>query len=375
MKKSMTMMLVAVVVFFGALFGWKSFVSMQMQKQMQAMGMPPVTVSATTAVSASWAPTIKAVGSLRAAQGVDVTPQIAGLVVGLHFDSGDSVEAGDLLVQQYTADEQAQLEGLVAERRLAELNLERTQELFSDKITSKFDFDTSTSALERAQAEEEALRLKIEKRSVRAPFAGQLGIRKIDLGQYIEPGDIIARLEARELILVDFPVPQRRLASLHLNQTVFVEMDAWPGRRFPGVINAIEPRVERETRNIRVRAVVENAQGVLVPGMFAQIEIQLPKQEKVVTVPQSAITFSPYGDSVYVIESVVDEQGQTQQSAVNTFIVAGATRGDQVAISSGLEEGAMVVTSGQQKLRNGIFVNIDNTVAVSNDPNPITVNN
>jgi membrane fusion protein (multidrug efflux system) len=371
----MIKMLALTALFFGGIFGWKMFVGMQIQKQMQSMPPPVATVSAVQLSAETWTPIIKAVGSLRTARGVDVTPQDGGLVTELHFDSGDWVKSGQLLVQQYIADEQAQLDGLIAAREFAELNFQRNQNLIEENLVSEFDFDASQTEVQRTKAAETNLRLRIKKKSIRAPFAGQLGIRKIDLGQHIEPGDTIARLEARNQMLVDFPVPQREFGRLSLQQAITVYVDAWPGREFPGVIKAIEPQVERETRNIRLRGLLNNPDGDLVPGMFAQIDIKLPKAEQVVTAPQSAITYSPYGDSVYVIEEVVDESGVTRQQVSNTFVVTGTKRGDQVAVVSGLEAGTRVVTSGQQKLRNGMYVNVDNSVGVSNDPSPSPANN
>jgi membrane fusion protein, multidrug efflux system len=375
MSRTMIKMLALTALFFGGIFGWKMFVGMQIQKQMQSMPPPVATVSVVQLSAETWTPIIKAVGSLRTARGVDVTPQDPGLVTELHFDSGDWVKSGQLLVQQYIADEQAQLDGLIAAREFAELNFQRNQNLIAENLVSEFDLDASQTEVQRAKAAETNLRLRIKKKSIRAPFAGQLGIRKIDLGQHIEPGDTIARLEARNQMLVDFPVPQRELGRLSLQQVITVYVDAWPGRAFPGVIKAIEPQVERETRNIRLRGLLNNPDGDLVPGMFAQIDIKLPKAEQVVTAPQSAITYSPYGDSIYVVEEVVDESGVTRQQVSNTFVVTGTKRGDQVAVVSGLEAGARVVTSGQQKLRNGAYVNVDNSVGVSNDPSPSPANN
>jgi membrane fusion protein (multidrug efflux system) len=375
MSRTMIKMLALTALFFGGIFGWKMFVGMQIQKQMQSMPPPVATVSAVQLSAETWTPIIKAVGSLRTARGVDVTPQEGGLVTELHFDSGDWVKSGQLLVQQYIADEQAQLDGLIAAREFAELNFQRNQNLIEENLVSEFDFDASQTEVQRTKAAETNLRLRIKKKSIRAPFAGQLGIRKIDLGQHIEPGDTIARLETRNQMLVDFPVPQREFGRLSLQQAITVYVDAWPGREFPGVIKAIEPQVERETRNIRLRGLLNNPDGDLVPGMFAQIDIKLPKAEQVVTAPQSAITYSPYGDSVYVIEEVVDESGVTRQQVSNTFVVTGTKRGDQVAVVSGLEAGTRVVTSGQQKLRNGVYVNVDNSVGVSNDPSPSPANN
>ena len=375
MRRPMLYMLAATGLFFGALFGWKAYVARTNQAAMAATSFPPVTVSTTSATLESWTPSIAAVGSLRASRGVDVTAQVAGLVTAIEFESGSAVGAGDLLVQQYVADERAQLDGLVAERKLAEINLSRARELIKDKLISTFDMDVRKTDLQRTRAAEDDLRLKITQKSIRAPFAGQLGIRQVDVGQYIEPGDPIVRLEARDQIVVDFPVPQQQFSKLRVKQPVSVHVDSWPGLAFPGAISAIEPQVERDTRNIRVRAVIDNPEGKLLPGMFARIDIELPTRDNVITVPHAAVTHSPYGDAVFVVDEQTDEAGQQVLRVTNTVVVTGATRGDQVAIDSGLSEGATIVTAGQQKLRNGSVVVVDNTVPVSNSASPEADNN
>ncbi len=377
MRRPMILMLVVTTAFFAAVFGWKAFVGYQMDQSMQNMQMPAVTVSTAEVVASSWTPEISAVGTLRAQRGVDVTAQAAGQIVALHFDSGDRVSAGDLLVQQYTADDLARLEGLVAAAELAERNVQRAEELRAKNLISEFDVDSRNTELRVARAVEAELRLSIEQRAIRAPFTGRLGLRKVDIGQYIEPGDALARLEASDLIYLDFPVPQRRLGALSLGQSVEVSVDAWPETRFAGVVSAIEPQVERETRNVLVRAEIDNRDGRLAPGMFARADVQLETQQNVLTVPQSAIVYSPYGDAVYaVVEGAPqgDQAGSTL-TVVNTFVVTGSTRGDQIAIESGLQAGMTVVTAGQQKLRNGARVVINNTVPVGNDPDPTPANN
>lgn len=377
MRRPMILMLLVTAAFFAAVFGWKAFVGYQMGQSMQNMQMPAVTVSTAEVVASSWTPEISAVGTLRAQRGVDVTAQAAGQIVALHFDSGDRVAAGDLLVQQYTADDLARLEGLIAATELAERNVQRAEELRAKNLISEFDVDSRNTELRVARAVEAELRLSIEQRAIRAPFAGRLGLRKVNIGQYIEPGDAIARLEASDVIYLDFPVPQRRLGALSLGQSVEVSVDAWPETRFAGVIRAIEPQVERETRNVLVRAEIDNRDGRLAPGMFARADVQLEMQQDVLTVPQSAIVYSPYGDAVYaVVEGAPqgDQEGSTL-TVVNTFVVTGPTRGDQIAIESGLQAGMTVVTAGQQKLRNGARVVINNTVPVGNDPDPTPANN
>ncbi|MEZ5565457.1 MAG: efflux RND transporter periplasmic adaptor subunit [Gammaproteobacteria bacterium] len=375
MRRPMLYMLIAVGLFFGALFGWKAFIGAQIKAAMAAATFPPVTVSTTKSTAETWTPAISAVGSLRAEQGVDVTSQVAGQITAIHFESGSSMAAGDLLVELYSADEKAQLNGLVADRKLAETNLSRTRDLIKEKLVSQFDLDTRINDLERARAAEDNLRLKIRQKSIRAPFAGRVGIRQVDLGQYIQPGNPIVRLESRDRMLVDFPVAQQQLPNLRVDQPVVVRVDTWPGETFRGAIRAIEPAVDRDTRNIRARAVVNNTDGKLLPGMFARIEIELPVSDNVVTVPQAAILHSPFGDAVFVVEQGKDKDGKPQLTVANTRVVTGARRGDQVAISSGLKAGTTVVTAGLQKLRNGSVVVVDNSVPVSNQPAPTPDNN
>ena len=375
MKRPMLIMLAATGLFFGALFGWKAYQNAQSQAAMATMQFPPVTVSTISATTETWTPVIPAVGSLRASRGVDVTAQVAGQITAINFESGSPVAAGTLLVQQYAADEQARLEGLIAERKLAEINVTRARGLYAEKLISAFDRDVRETDLQRARAAEDDLRLKIAQKSIRAPFSGVLGIRQVDIGQYIEPGDPIVRLEGREKMVVDFPVPQQQLRNLRVKQPVAVQVDAWPGQPFRGAIEALEPQVDRDTRNIRVRAVVDNPEGKLLPGMFARIDIALPVRDQVVTIPHAAVTHSPYGDAVFVVTEKKNAAGQAELRVTNTAVVTGATRGDQIAISSGLPAGATIVTAGQQKLRNGSLVVVDNKVPVSNSPSPAPDNN
>ena len=374
MTRRMLTMLALTALAFGGIFGWKAYTGLQMQKNMQAGGSPPVTVSTAVAIETSWATSIPSTGSLRAQQGVNVTPQVAGIITQLFFESGATVKAGERLAQQYSADEEARLVGLVAETRLAELNFERARELLPKNLISRFDFDATETSLERARSAEQNLRLTIAQKTIRAPFSGRLGIRQVDVGQYIEPGDTLVRLENTEQMLVDFPVSQRYISQLFVGQPITAIVDAWPNKRFAGSVSAIEPQVSATTRNVKVQGVLDNPGNRLVPGMFVRIEVALRSQENVVTVPKAAVTYSPYGDSVYVVRpNPAGDAGA--QIAESVSVVTGPSRGDQVAIESGLKAGMVVVTSGQQKLRNDAPVIVDNTVAVSNQPAPAADNN
>jgi membrane fusion protein (multidrug efflux system) len=375
MFKQMTVMLFVVGVFFGGLFGWKAYQTYQTEQRLSNQPMPAVTVSTTVASVENWTPIIPSVGSLRASQGVDITAQEAGVITALRFESGAKVRQGDLLAQQYVADEQARLEALEADVKLAELNLERALDLLEKNLISQFDYDTRKTDRDRVAAEARSVRLIIEKKSIRAPFSGRIGIRQVNLGQYLEPGDSIVRLEAVDKMLVDFPVPQRFVSRLREGQPLMIRVDAWPGKDFHGRISAIAPQIRAATRDVRVEGIIGNEAEQLLPGMFVEVGIQLPVREEVVTLPQSAITFSPYGDSVFAVEEATDANGEVMFVAIGTSVETGETRGDQVAILSGVRPGDTVVTAGQIKLREGTRVLIDNSVLVSNQPASTPENN
>lgn len=375
MIKRMIIMLTAVGIFFGAVFGWKAFDAYQADKLMSSRPPAVVTVSTAVASSDTWTPVIPSVGTLRASQGVDITVQEAGIVTELRFDSGAEVTAGQVIAQQYVDDERARLAALEADVRLAELNLTRARDLLKKDLNSQFDYDTRKTDRDRAVAEARSVRLFIEKKTIRAPFSGRIGIRQVDLGEYLQPGDPIVRLEALDQMLVDFPVPQRSMGLLYTGQPLVIRVDAWPGREFDGTITAIAPQVRSHTRDLRLEGLIDNEAGQLLPGMFVEVEIQLAVMEEVVTIPQSAITFSPYGDSVFAIGTTTDTYGDPVLVAENIFVTTGETRADQVAILSGIAVGDTVITAGQIKLRDGARVRVDNSVQVSNQASSIPANN
>jgi len=366
MTKRMILMLLAAGIFFGGVFGWKAWTGYQTGLMMSGRAIPPVVVSTTIATTETWSPVIDSVGTLRASQGVDITAREAGMITELRFASGARVAAGDVLAQQYVDDERAQLAALEADVRLAELNLGRSQDLLNKSLNSQFEYDTRKTDRDRAVAQSRNVRLAIEKKTIRAPFAGRLGIRQVDLGEYVEPGDLIVRLEALDTILVDFPVPQQSIGLVRVGQSLTLRVDAYPGKEFSGQVTAISPQVRSQTRDVRLEGLVDNETEALLPGMFAEVATRLPVQEEIVTLPQSTITYSPYGDSVYAVRETTDENGETVLTADTVFVQTGDTRGDQIAIVSGVMTGDRIVTAGQIKLRNGARVVIDNSVPVSN---------
>jgi membrane fusion protein (multidrug efflux system) len=366
MAKRMLLMLIAVGLFFGGVFGWKAFVARQKQAEMAAKGPPVATVSTAAVVAGDWVPTLRSVATLRSAQSVDVTAQVDGQVTKLYFDSGDAVATGTLLVQQYVADDQAQLKALQADLRLAEIELQRIRQLVREELVPQSELDSATSRLDRVRAEVESLEIAIGKKSIRAPFAGRLGIRQIDLGQFIEPGDPIVRLEALDRLYADFKLPQQALPRVNVKQPVRITADAWPGAEFTGEITAIEPAVDAATRNVSLRAEIVNQDGRLRPGMFVEIQVALPERRDVLLVPQTALTFSPFGNSVYVVEGTDEDI-----VARNVYVNVGQTRGDLVEVMDGLMPGQQIVTSGQLKLRDGARINVDNSVAINANATPL----
>jgi membrane fusion protein (multidrug efflux system) len=264
------------------------------------------------------------------------------------------------------ADDQAQLKALQADLRLAEIELQRIRQLVREELVPQSELDSATSRLDRVRAEVESLEIAIGKKSIRAPFAGRLGIRQIDLGQFIEPGDPIVRLEALDRLYADFKLPQQALPRVNVKQPVRITADAWPGAEFTGEITAIEPAVDAATRNVSLRAEIVNQDGRLRPGMFVEIQVALPERRDVLLVPQTALTFSPFGNSVYVVEGTDEDI-----VARNVYVNVGQTRGDLVEVMDGLMPGQQIVTSGQLKLRDGARINVDNSVAINANATPL----
>ncbi|HOP17067.1 MAG: efflux RND transporter periplasmic adaptor subunit [Chromatiaceae bacterium] len=355
----MRLILVALVLagLFGGIFGWKQHTAQQMAAA-QAAGLPPPVIAATTVRRESWQPYIQVVGSLVAIAGIEVTSEVSGQVSAIHVSSGEPVDQGDLLVELDDKTDQAQLKGLLAERALARLKYERLAALIRDKSVSKSDYDEARVMLDAADAAVTAQQALVEKKRIRAPFDGRLGIRRIDVGEYLTPGAAIVPLEKLDPIFADFSLPERELARIKVAQTVEIKVQAYPEARFSGQIRAIDPGVNIGSRSFRVRAELENPGQQLRPGMFADVRVLLPQQQDVVTVPDTAISYAPYGDSVFVIE---DKDGQSV--VTRRQIETGPTRDGRVSVSSGLEVGEKVVSAGHNKLRNGQAVAIDSRPA------------
>ena len=374
MAKRMAIMLVIVGVLFGGIFGYQAFTARMIKKFMSSAPVPPVAVSAVKAAYQTWQLRLNAVGSLRALRGIDVTSEISGLVQTLHFKSGDEVRTGQLLVQLNADADRAQLQALEAAAELAQTVFERDQKQFAVKAVSQATLDTDAADLKTRRAQVAQQKAIVDKKSIRAPFSGQLGISTVNTGQYINPGDKIVTLQSLDAIYADFYLPQQNLSLITLGQAVSITTDTYPGRTFNGKVTAINPKVDSNTRNFLVEAVIDNSGHKLLPGMYATVEVRSGKAQQYLTLPKAAVTYNPYGETVYLIE----EKGKTKDSkpalfAKQTFINMGPSRGDQVAIIKGVKAGDQVVTSGQLKLKSGSPVIINNQVQPLNDAAPAPV--
>jgi membrane fusion protein, multidrug efflux system len=374
MTKRMTFMLIAVGLVFGGVFGFQIFMKTMIKQFMSTMPQPAQTVSTVTAAMQEWQPQIEAVGSLRAVNGADLAFEVSGIVKELHFNSGDDVAAGDILLTLRADDDIAKLAALQATRALSEINHQRDQEQFKIKAVSQATLDSDAANVKNNKAQVAEQEAVVAKKTLRAPFAGHLGVRAVDIGQYISAGTTVVTLQALDPIYADFFLPQQALNQIQLEQAVTIKVDTYPNRDFAGTITAINPKVDPATRNVQVRATLNNPDRRLLPGMYATVNIAAGEKQRYVTLPQTAVTYNPYGETVYLVEDKgADPQSQPQLTARQVFVTAGSRRGDQVAIVTGVEEGQTVVTAGQIKLRNGSPVKIDNTIRPTADADPVPI--
>jgi membrane fusion protein (multidrug efflux system) len=352
-----------------SVFGIKA---LQIRKMMSTpMVMPPTTVSSVTVKEEDWAPALSAVGSISAVQGAVISTELGGVVSQIAFENGGVAKAGDLLVQLDASAEEAQLKSAEADLELARSDLERSRELAGRKVISKAEIDAAESKFKQKQGVVEQMRSMISKKTVRAPFDGQLGIRQVNIGQMINAGQQVVPLTSLDPVFADFALPQQYLGQLTPGLEVHVTTDALPGRVFNGKLTAINSMVDSSTRNIMLQATLENGDHALRPGMFAKAEVTLPQKHKALVVPGSAISYAPFGDSVFVIEKKKDEKtGKESQVIRQQFVRVGEARGDLVAITQGLKAGETVVSTGVFKLRNGMAVTINNDLAPNPQVNP-----
>jgi membrane fusion protein (multidrug efflux system) len=381
-----------IVVVAGGLFGynlWKTI------SGFKAMANPKQTVSAMQVAAQPWRDRVQAVGSLHAVRGADLSAEVAGVVDAIHFESGADVKAGAVLIELRAGEDRAKLASLKAAADLAASVQKRNRLQFEAKIISQAQLDTDEATFKGALAQVAEQQALVDKKIIRAPFAGHLGIRAVDEGQFVAVGNKLVTLQDLDPIHVDFSLPQQKLAAIKVGQAVNLTTDIYPDKQFAGKIAAIDPAVNVETRSVQVRATLKNPERKLLPGMFARVDIEVGEQQNHLTLPQTAIAYNPYGETVYVIttaaqlekeqraEQTTDAQGTAEAKeqkldaeagkqlvAKQVFVTTGAKRGDQVAIIKGIKAGDQVVTSGQLKLRNGAPIVINNKVLPSNNPTP-----
>jgi membrane fusion protein (multidrug efflux system) len=361
MKKKILFAIIGVVVLAVILGGIKGLqINRMIAQQRQLM---TETVTTAVAHTEAWESLLTSVASLVAVQGVMVSAEMAGKVVHIAFEPGTMVKAGDLLVQQDTAAENAQLRSAEATVALTKLSLERSRKLLSQKTSSQSEYDNADAQYKQAVAQADNIRAVIAKKTIRAPFAGVLGIRLVNLGQILSAGDAIVSLQALDPIFVNFSLPQQQLSRIQPGLTVRVKTDALPGEIIEGKITAINPQVESSTRNIMVQATVANTQHRLRPGMFVNATVLLPEQDTVLVIPGTAVLSAPYSDSVFIVENDAKDKSSTPAKIVRQqFVRLGERRGDFIAVITGVKQGEIVVSTGVFKLRNGQAVAVDNTL-------------
>jgi membrane fusion protein (multidrug efflux system) len=374
MFKRMLVTLAAPIAIVAAL-GFVKFKQIQTAiAQGAAFKMPPEAVTTIVAARDTWPSTLTAIGTVAPVHGVTVSADLPGVVDRIAFESGQSVRGGDVIAVLDTRQERAQLAAADAQRELARLSFDRMQGLLNEKVVSRAEFDHATADQRQAEARMGEITATIARKTIRAPFSGVLGIRHANLGQYLSAGDPLVTLESLNPIYVNFGVPQQSAGQMRAGREVRVTSDGPSPIDVSGRVTAVDSIVDEKTRNVQVQATFANANGALRPGMFVQTEIVLGSGQAVIVLPASAISYAPYGDSVFVVSDIKGDGGQTYKGVRQQFVTVGGTRGDQVAIISGLKPSDEVVTSGVFKLRNGAPVFVNNKITPGNDPKPTPEN-
>jgi membrane fusion protein (multidrug efflux system) len=366
-----TIILVGViVVIVGLIFGFKIFIGGKIKEGMAKQAGAPQTVSTMTAKLDDWQIQASAVGSTRAVHGVDITTELAGLVRDLKFKNGDEVKAGQVLVELNTDSDLATLHSLQANADLAKVVLNRDKQQLAAEAIAQAQVDNDVADLKSKEAQVASQQATIDKKIIRAPFSGKLGISTVNPGQYINPGDKIVTLQSIDPIYVDFTLPQQALASVQIGQTVTVTTDTYPGVNFPGKLTAIDPKIDTATRNVSLEATFPNPKRQLFPGMFGHVMVANGGPQRYITLPQTAITYNAYGSTVFIAQSTKASDGSDHLTAQQVFVTTGPVRGDQIAVLKGIKEGDQVVTTGQLKLFNGAAMVVDNSIPPANDQSP-----
>jgi membrane fusion protein, multidrug efflux system len=370
MAKRMILMLAALI----ALLGGLGFVKYRQVEAGIAMAasfqLPPTAVTTVVARRETWPSTLSVIGTAAAIQGVTVSADLPGTIDKIHFESGQWVREGDVLVELDTRQERAQLANLEAQRDLARVNFDRAQELVKAGVISRSDYDNASAQQKATEAQVGDIRAAIARKTIHAPFSGVLGIRQVSLGQYLAAGQAIVSLQSLSPIYVNFGVPQQDTPKVIAGHVIRVTDSDLPGMAFTGRITALDSVINEQTRNIQIQSIVTNKDNKLRPGMFVQVELPLGQPREVIPLPASAINYAPYGDSVFVVAEMKDAKGNTYRGVRQQVVKIDGSRGDQVAIVSGLSPGEEIVSSGAFRLRNGAPVQVNNTVKPSDSPSP-----
>lgn len=376
MSKRMLIMLLLTGLVFGVVFGMKWFGNKMIIKYVENMPVPAVTITSSSVQKMVWDNALEAIGTLVPVNGADVTTESGGIITAIHFEAGDQVKAGEPLITLSAANERAELKRLEAQAELAELNRERREKLLELEAISSADYDTAVSEARAARSSVDAQRAKLAQKEIRAPFSGVIGIRQINLGQYLAPGSSVVTLQSLDPINIDFSLPEQQIGAIQTGFDIAVSVDSFPGEVFKGFILAIEPRVDEATRSFKIRARLNNSSLKLRAGQFGKVRLTLPGERNLLVVPRTSISYNSYGTSVFVIEKKTAEDiaaepkpmgdapmPKSNLKVIQKFVKVGDSRGDFVAIIDGLKPTDQVATSGLLKLRNGQPVIIDNTIA------------
>lgn len=368
MKKRMVLMLAVVIVFL-AIIGSVKFFQIRTAMAQGGYSPPPEAVTTIIAKQEQWASSTNAIGSVAAVQGVTVSADLPGVVQQILFDSGHRVNRGDILVRLDTRQEQAQLAAAEAQRELARVDLERMRGMLASQIIPQSTYDQAAAQFKQTEARAGEIRATIARKTIRAPFSGMIGIRQINVGQYLGPGTPIASLQSLQPVYVNFTVPQQMLSGLRPGAALTVTSDGFEGTEV-GRVNAIDSIVDEATRNVRVQAIFDNRSLKLRPGMFVEAQLAGSTTTPVITLPASAISYAPFGDSVFIVEEMAGPDGKKYRGVRQQFVKLGPARGDQVSVLTGVKPGEEVVTSGVFKLRPGAAVQVNNSIQPGNNPAP-----
>ena len=360
----------AMILFILAIAGWRAFQISQAIAMGKAFKMPPDAITSLVVTKGNMAPTLDAVGSLSSPQGVMLSADLPGIVTTIDFESGSHATNGQLLAQLDTRQEEAQLRTAKAKLELARQNLERARDLSQKRVIAQSAFDEAKSQYDAAVSTVDETQATIDRKTIRAPFSGDLGIRQINAGQYLKSGDPIVQLESLDPIYANFALPQQNIGKLRIGQQVRLQADGYPDKVFTGTVTAINSAVDTSTRNVQIQATISNPEHILRSGMFAAVQVVLPEREGVIMVPATAVEYAPYGDSVFVVETMKDPAGKEYLGVREQTVTLGKTRGDQVEILKGLKPGDQIATSGIFKLRLGGAVKVENSVQPGNNPAP-----